>query len=521
MRVTVIARLVITAACAVAAVVLVGGAAGWGSAGQSQAAAEMGRISDGMSRQWNADMMHDGLRADVMSAFYATTTEQRQMYAVDEVTEHATVMVENFDAAAAEAPAGLQEEYRRVRPAVAGYADSAKAIVALVATDRAAAQLLLPGYLRQFEALETDLGAIDDDMLAAVRQAARAGTDAGRLSELIILLAALGGVLMAAGAALLTVRAIRGPLRQMLAALRSAARRDLTVQVDVTSSDELGEMAVALNAAMTAIRTTVAATATSVETLATASADLRCLAGSLDTSAEQTSTQARSADTSAQQVSSSVIDMMTATEQLSASITEIARQTATASATTARASGSAADTAAAVASLRDASLEIGDIVKQITAIAAQTNLLALNATIEAARAGSAGKGFAVVAGEVKELAQETAQATNDITVKITAIQKMTARTAETTAAITAVITVIDDGQRTIAAAVEEQSATTAEMARNVGEVSMSATQISETVSEITASTGTTADSAGTTRQSAERVSSAAAEIKDLIRQFAY
>jgi methyl-accepting chemotaxis protein len=174
-----------------------------------------------------------------------------------------------------------------------------------------------------------------------------------------------------------------------------------------------------------------------------------------------------------------------------------------------------------VEALSAASREVGDIVRLITTIAEQTNLLALNATIEAARAGAAGKGFAVVATEVKDLAQETAQATGDITTKISAIQEMTARTAAAIATITGVITQIDDGQRTIAAAVEEQSATTELMARNVGDVSAAATQITGTVAHITTSTDATAEGANTTRQSAERIGVAAAEIEGLIGQFSY
>ena len=164
--------------------------------------------------------------------------------------------------------------------------------------------------------------------------------------------------------------------------------------------------------------------------------------------------------------------------------------------------------------LSEASREVGDIVRLITNIAEQTNLLALNATIEAARAGDAGKGFAVVATEVKDLAQETAQATSDITAKISAIQEMTARHGRARSPpITEIITQIDDGQRTIAAAVEEQSATTELMSRNVGDVSTAATEISGTVSHITSSTEATAEGANTTRQSAERVSTAAGEIQ--------
>ncbi|MGX6607765.1 methyl-accepting chemotaxis protein [Micromonosporaceae bacterium Da 78-11] len=519
--VTIVARLVIMGAVGLGSVALVAGFAVLSSADQADATRDIASVSDGMSHQWNADMMHDALRADVMSAMYATTPAQRTAYAVDEVADHGKSMLDNYDAAAAAAPDTLRADYTRVRPRVASYAAAAAEVVTTAGTDRAAAAKLLADYLKLYGELEEDLSALDDGMGAEVQAASNRGVDSSSTSDWIILLAALAGGLLTAAVGLLTLRAIRRPLREMLAGLRAAARRDLTVQVPVLYRDELGAMARALNEAMSSIRTTVAATGASAGTLTEASGDLRALAGDLDTSAEQTSAQARSADLSAQHVSAAVNDMMTATDQLSASIREIARQTTSASITTNEANRSAAQTAEAVGKLSDASSEVGDIVRLITNIAEQTNLLALNATIEAARAGDAGKGFAVVATEVKELAQETARATSDITAKISAIQEMTTSTAEAIASITEVITQIDDGQRTIAAAVEEQSATTDLMSRNVGDVSAAATEISGTVSNITRSTESTAEGANTTRTSAERVSSAAGDIQALIGQFRY
>ncbi len=500
---------------------IVAGFAVWSSSRQAAANREITLVSGGMSHQWNADMMHDALRADVMSALYATTLAQRQTFAVEEVAGHAKDLLDNYDAAALEAPVALRADYAQVRPSLVRYTQAATTLVGAAASDHAAAAGELGAYLTLYHQLEIALSRLDDAMMAAVDTASTHGTRTSHTSNGIILLAGALGVLITVLAGLRTLTAIRGPLREMLGGLRAAARRDLTVQVPIVRRDELGEMARALNDALSSIRSTVAATAGSAGTLTAASGDLRTLAGRLDDSAEQTSAQARSADASARGVSVAVHDMTTATDQLAESIREIARQTTSAATTTSQANQSAAETAEAVGRLSEASREVGDIVRLITNIAEQTNLLALNATIEAARAGAAGKGFAVVATEVKELAQETAQATSDITAKISTIQEMTAGTAEAIARITGIITQIDDGQRTIAAAVEEQSATTDLMSRNVGDVSAAAGEISQTVSHITSSTEATAEGANTTRQSAERVSSAAGEIQTLIGEFRY
>ena len=519
--ITIVARLLVMAIVGLLSVGLVVGFAIYSSSAQAEAGRAMARVSAGMSDEWNADMMHDAIRADVMSAMYATSDAQRQAYAVDDITDHAQTILEMFDAAAAEAPDDLKARYAEVRPRLVVYADTAASLVATAGSDHAQAKSQLEGYLAIYSELEDKLGALDDAMLKAVKAASDNGTAKARNSDWIIMLAGLAGAVITVLAGLLTLRAIRRPLREMLTGLRAAADCDLTVRVPVLRRDELGEMAGALNGAMGALQDTVAATATSVRTLSAASVDLRALAGDLDASAEQTSAQAHSADAAAHNVSATISDMMTATEQMASSIREISRQTTSATATTGEATRNAASTAAAVARLSEASREVGDIVQLITNIAEQTNLLALNATIEAARAGEAGKGFAVVATEVKDLAQETAQATADITAKISAIQEMTSGTADAIAAITTVIEQIDDGQRTIATAIDEQSATTDLMSRNVGEVSSAAAEIRGTVSNITRSTDATAEGANTTRGSAELVSSAAGEIQTLISRFRY
>ncbi|GIE91086.1 methyl-accepting chemotaxis protein [Actinoplanes regularis] len=519
--VTIVGRLVVMGAAGLLSVALVTGFAIRNASDQAAANEEITTVSAAMSDQWNADMMHDALRADVLSALYATDAETRTALAVDEVTEHGNTMIEMYDAAAGVAPASLTSDYSAVRPAVQQYVEAAQDLVALAATDHRAAAQRLPDFLKVYSELEEQLGSLDERMYAEVEAAAAEGSEASRSSNRFIVIAALLAALITATACALTVRAVRRPLRGMLAALRALARRDLTARAPVVNRDELGEMAAALNEATTVLQQTVSATAERAGTLTEASADLQMLAGMLDESAEQTSTRARSADSSAGDVSGSVTDMMAATGQLSESIREIARQALSAAATTKEATTSATRTAEAVTRLSDASREVGDIVQMITSIAEQTNLLALNASIEAARAGASGKGFAVVATEVKDLAQETAQATADITAKILAIQEMTTGTAEAIAAIAAVISRIDDGQRTIAASVEQQSVTTDDLARNVGTISAAAAEISGTVSHISTSSAHTAEGANTTRQAADLVSGAADEIRTLIGEFRY
>jgi methyl-accepting chemotaxis protein len=519
--VTIVGRLFIMGAAGLLSVGLVTGFAVRNASDQAAANEEIAEVSEAMSDQWNADMMHDALRADVMSALYATSAAMRETLAVDEVADHGQTMLEMYDAAAKLAPPSLGADYAAIRAAAAGYTESAAALVSTAATDHRSAVRQLPGFLTVYSDLEEKLGGLDERMYAEVKSAAERGADASASSNRFIVLAALLAALITVTACALTVRALRRPLRGMLEALRALARRDLTVRAPVLKADELGQMATALNEAATALQQTVSATADRVVVLTGASAELQALAGTLDQSAEQTSAQARSADSSAEHVSGSVSDMMAATEQLSASIREIAKQTSSAAATTNEATTSANRTAQEVAKLSEASREVGDIVRMITNIAEQTNLLALNASIEAARAGHAGKGFAVVATEVKDLAQETAQATADITAKILAIQEMTTSTAAAIEEITEVITRIDDGQRTIAAAVEQQSATTDQLARNVGSVSTAASEISGTVSHISSSSAHTAEGANTTRNSADLVGGATNEIRTLIGEFRY
>ena len=224
--------------------------------------------------------------------------------------------------------------------------------------------------------------------------------------------------------------------------------------------------------------------------------------------AEETSAQANVVAAAGEQVSSNVQTVATAVEELSASVREIAQSSSEASEVASRAVVTAQDTNGKVERLGTSSAEIGQVIEVITSIAEQTNLLALNATIEAARAGEAGKGFAVVANEVKELAKQTATATEEISSKIAAIQGDSGEAVTAIGEIGEVIEKIADMQTTIASAVEEQTATTNEIARSVNEAAAGSSQIAENITSV-------ASAAEDTSKGATRTQDAAADLRDV------
>jgi methyl-accepting chemotaxis protein len=252
--------------------------------------------------------------------------------------------------------------------------------------------------------------------------------------------------------------------------------------------------------------------------LASAASELTSVSQQMASTAEETAAQANVTSAAAEQVSKNVTTVSTGTEEMGASIREIAKNANEAAKVATSAVRVADKTNAIVAKLGESSAEIGNVIKVITSIAQQTNLLALNATIEAARAGEAGKGFAVVANEVKELAKQTAKATEDISRKIEAIQGDTKSAVEAIGQIGKIINQINDFQNTIASAVEEQTATTGEISRNIAEAAKGTGEIAQNITGVAQAAQSTTEGAHNTKNSADELSRVAEDLRKLVGQ---
>jgi methyl-accepting chemotaxis protein len=253
-----------------------------------------------------------------------------------------------------------------------------------------------------------------------------------------------------------------------------------------------------------------------VESLAAASEELAAVSRNMEKNAENAANEAKTVSESGKEVSANVNSVAAGTEEMNASITEIAGNASKAAGTSATAVNSAQEANTIIGSLGTSSQEIGEVIKVINGIAEQTNLLALNATIEAARAGEAGKGFAVVANEVKELANQTAKATGEITGKIQTIQSDVGGAVTSIGDVSKVIDEINGISTTIASAVEEQTATTGEMSRNVSDAAKGSQNISENLSSLAEAVAATKQGAGDTQIASADLSKMAGELRVLI-----
>ncbi|BCJ55578.1 hypothetical protein Asp14428_70530 [Actinoplanes sp. NBRC 14428] len=374
-------------------------------------------------------------------------------------------------------------------------------------------------------ALNTNLTESIDALSAQERSAAAAAADSGastyRAAYVSIAVVLAVGLLLAIAFALLVARLIVRPLTELTRSAEAMAAGDLTVDVPVTGRDEVGRMAAALGRARVGIRQVVGSVGAASQSLADAAQRTTAISARMSEGAVAASAQAQDVAAASEQVSTGVNTVAAGTEEMGASIGEIAQSANAAAEVAGQAVSVAQSTNRTIATLGESSRQIGDVIKVITSIAEQTNLLALNATIEAARAGEAGKGFAVVASEVKDLAQETARATEDISRRVEAIQSDSGSAVEAISEIAGVIERINEYTTTIASAVEEQAATTAEMNRNVSEAAAATNRISTSIEGVATTARGTAESVEEAKESAAALARMSGELQESISNFRY
>ncbi|MFI5842063.1 methyl-accepting chemotaxis protein [Catenuloplanes sp. NPDC051500] len=352
----------------------------------------------------------------------------------------------------------------------------------------------------------------------ATAAAARDAADQAR--TLIVALLAVG-VLLAGGFSLLVARVLVRRLSALETVLAGMAAGDLTEHAADSSGDEIGRMSRAVQQANGQMRAAVRTLAEASAGLAERSTDLQAASRTLSSNTDEASGRVSSIDEAAGEVTAGVSAVASGAEEMGAAIREIAVSATEAAGVAADAVRVAAQAEELMTKLDLSSAEIDTVVKTITAIAGQTNLLALNATIEAARAGETGKGFAVVAGEVKDLAQETAKATEEISRRIEAIQADTRTAVESISGIGEIIGRINDYQNTIASAVEEQSATTNGMTSDLNRAAGGTSQISSQIGEVVQVTAATREAAHATETAAGDLARISGELRTAVSGFRY
>ena len=438
-----------------------------------------------------------------------------------------------------------------IRADVSRYESAYKKVVALGREGRLkeAAQVADEGA-KTIDEVRKHLRAIEDRNTKFVEEAQKDVLATFRDARLEMILLSAGGISVGVALALFIVLAgVTRPLGRMTDAMGKVASGDFEIQIPALGQkDEVGKLASALerfkaagieNRRLQAEQEETkrqgeaekkamlakladgfeASVSGVVETVATASTEMRASAEALSSTAKETSRQSTAVAAAAEQASTNAQTVATAAEQLSASISEISGQVAQSTKISGKAVDTAATTTASVQGLADAAQKIGEVVQLINDIASQTNLLALNATIEAARAGEAGKGFAVVASEVKSLASQTAKATEDIASQVSAIQGATRNAVDSIKGISETIGQINEIATAIASAVEEQGAATQEIARNIQQASHGTNEVSTNIVGVTKAAGETGSAATQVLAAAGEVSQQSERLKSEVDRF--
>ena len=401
----------------------------------------------------------------------------------------------------------------------------------------------------EVEALDHELEALLGEISAFTAQATSRVEQAEQFALMLMVAISVGSIVVALGLAWLMVKLVIGrPLRELVAALESLIAGNTDISLVPRAEDEIGKVAQALgvfrerlieNKRLEAEAEEQKATAererkealmamadnlegsvgSIVQAVSAAATEMQSSAEAMAATAEQTNSQAAAVSAASEETTTNVSTVASATEELSSSISEITRQVAQSSTITSRAVDQAEQTMRTVQGMVDMAEKVGEVVNLINDIAEQTNLLALNATIEAARAGEAGKGFAVVASEVKNLASQTARATEEISSQVAGMQNETTETTKAIESISAIIGEVNEIATGIAAAVEEQGSATSEISRNVQEAAQGTQEVASNIAGVSQAAGESGQAAAQVLETAGELASQSNMLSHEVNKF--